>query len=51
MGKPKIVITIEASKKKVHVPHRSGAGLHDDRRLKRVKTRQKQASRAISEYR
>ena len=38
----------EASKG--HPEHRSGAGQHSDRRLKRLKTRQSQRRAAMGEY-
>jgi hypothetical protein len=36
--------------KKAHTPHRSGAGIHGDRRVKRLKTRNDANRYAIRTY-
>lgn len=53
MAKDKTTINIKAKKPwklaTGHVPHRGGAGIHGDKRLKRLKTRRSQNQKAIDD--
>lgn len=50
MYKKKIRIKVKKSKRSGHTPHRSGSGIHQDRRLKRLKTRKNLENKAIKEF-
>jgi hypothetical protein len=43
-------IAIKVKKRKVHQPHRSGGGEHQDKRTKRLRTRSEQQRRSLKEY-
>ena len=47
MASRSFVIEIKKSERKGHQSHRSGAGQHQDRRLKRQRTRQARDKKAI----
>jgi len=43
------VITIRVKHRTGHSPHRSGAGVHEDKRTKRCRTRDDQNRKAVEE--
>ena len=50
MKKKSIMITIKVKKRTGHIPRPSGAGVHEDRRTKRNRTRQKQNQKVLQEF-
>jgi len=43
-------ITVKVPKRTGHVPPRSGAGVHEDRRTKRNRTRERRIMKAMREW-
>ena len=50
MTKRSFTITIKVKKRTGHTPRRSGAGVHEDRRTKRNRTRERRIQKAMRDW-